>query len=213
MTKKIIGLFGGTFDPVHLGHMYIAEKLLEELPLDEVRFIPCHQSNLRDPSIASPQQRLDMLQLAIAGKHKFTVDDWEIKQENISYTIDTIKHLKEKMPTASLWLIIGADVFVKFKQWHRYRDILNYAHLIIVNRSGYLIRDYVSTHDILIQKQTLDPELLEQSDHGSIFCQDVEPVDISATEIRRDITNNAVAEKLPASVYDYIQSNKLYGIT
>jgi nicotinate-nucleotide adenylyltransferase len=131
-----IGIFGGTFDPIHLGHIQVADKVYKQLGLKEIRFIPCSQSALKkQPPIASASDRLAMIKLAINTYPYFYVDDREIKQPGISYTVETLRSIRQEHPNTPLCLIMATDAFAEFNLWHEYQEIMQLAYLIITNRT------------------------------------------------------------------------------
>src|SRR3990167_8466433 len=132
----MIGIYGGSFDPIHNGHLRAALETCEQLQLQKILFIPCYHHAFNKCLHASSEQRLAMLQLAIQGNSLFTVDDREINQPSTSYTIDTLISLHKEYPKQKFALIIGTDAFLQFHQWHRWREILHYANIIILHRPG-----------------------------------------------------------------------------
>ncbi|OGT06369.1 MAG: nicotinate (nicotinamide) nucleotide adenylyltransferase [Gammaproteobacteria bacterium GWF2_41_13] len=137
MTKpqtQPIGILGGTFDPIHQGHLQIALIALQQLHLQKIHFIPCFQPPHRNQPIASPNDRLAMVKLAIGNNTAFNADDREIKRGNISYTIDTLKSLRQDYPDTPLCLIIGTDAFQELQQWHHWKELIDYAHLVVMYR-------------------------------------------------------------------------------
>jgi len=192
-----IGILGGTFDPVHLGHLHLAKTVLEKLHLDELRFIPCFQSAYNKKIIASPEQRLAMLELAIAAEKRFLIDDCEIKRGGISYTVDTLTKLRTEFPKTPLYLIVGMDAFQKLPTWHRWQDILSLSHLVIADRPN--------TQGIE------NPAQLKSSLTSRILQLAINPLPISSTAIREALAKKEnVANLLPPAVYRYIIEHKLY---
>jgi nicotinate-nucleotide adenylyltransferase len=136
-VRKLIGILGGTFDPVHYGHLKPAQEIFQRLRLDELRIVPCYRPVHRDPPIASPEQRLHMLQLALREFPRFTLDERELRRGGDSYTVDTLDELRQEFPQAVLCLLLGLDALEGFKEWRRWRQILKLAHLLICARPGY----------------------------------------------------------------------------
>lgn len=155
VSKQGIGILGGSFDPVHLGHLWMAEAALGQLPIDHVRWIPAATSplKLRGP-VASNAQRLQMLQLALSGRQGHQIDTWELDRDEISYTIDTLKHLRSTHPDQPLYLVIGADSLASFGRWKDPVGILEICTLAVIARGGWespdydLIRPYGPTDEI-----------------------------------------------------------------
>ncbi len=142
MTKKErstqrIGIFGGSFDPVHNGHLAAATAVINAVQLDELRLIPAALSPFKDQLHATPVQRLEMLQLAIADMPRVSIDEIELNRPPPSYTVDTLSTLKQAFPQAvQLFLILGQDAWYGFEKWHHWQHILDLAHLVVVNRPG-----------------------------------------------------------------------------
>jgi nicotinate-nucleotide adenylyltransferase len=131
-----IGIFGGTFDPIHLGHLRLADEVYNQLGLKEIRFIPCNQSALKKQQpIASAADRLAMIKLAINPYSYFYADDQEIKQTGISYTVETLRSIRQENPNMPLCFIMAMDAFAEFNLWHKYQEITQLAYLIIANRT------------------------------------------------------------------------------
>lgn len=196
-----IGILGGTFDPVHEGHLFIAKQVLQQFHLDRVEFIPCFTPPHRAQPIASPQQRHTMLTLATQSTPQFTVNDIEIQKRTISYTIETILLLQQQRPQDDFYLIIGADVFAQLTTWREWQKMMSLVHLIIVSRHHY---DITIPDDIaaFIEKNSLKNHI-----H---FCA-IDPILISATRIRSDIAaHKHKIEGLPQLVHAYIVKQQLY---
>jgi len=184
-----IGLLGGTFDPIHHGHLAIAECALHALSLDHIEFIPCYQPPHRHHTIASATDRLAMVTLAIQHHARLKANPTEIKRRGISYTIDTLIALCKKNPSANYYYILGSDAFASFQTWKNWQAILKHAQLIVVLR---------------------DPShILNTPDNVTTLS--MKPVLVSATEIRKKIQlgeKNIVG--LEKSVERYIVQHKLY---
>ena len=211
MTEKLTGIFGGTFDPIHQGHLHVAKALWKMLPLKKIRFIPCDRPAHRDETIASASDRLAMLKLALKHEENFIADDIEIKRTGISYTIDTLATLKTNHPEAILCLILGIDAFEKFTGWDRGEKILSIAHLIVVNRPGYDLINNAKITMLLKQHKTENKSDLLNSTHGKIYTCYLPPSDISATNIRNQLLlDHAPTDKLAPEVLTYIQNHRLY---
>jgi nicotinate-nucleotide adenylyltransferase len=190
--SKAIGILGGTFDPIHLGHLALATEVHKHFDLHEIRFIPCHQSPFKEQPIATDEQRLAMLKLAIQNHPKFTIDDRELRRKDISYTVDTLKSIHQETD-AKLYLIMSQDAFSQFNKWHKWQEIIQLADLIVANRPN----SHPITHDEL--------------KNLSIHTINIPPNRISATEIRQLIKTGQDASSLvPKLVWEYIVKNKLY---
>jgi nicotinate-nucleotide adenylyltransferase len=210
---KAIGIFGGAFDPIHYGHLRLALDFLQILNLSEVRFIPCKSPVHKDPNIATPQQRLALLNLALQNMPQFSIDDREIKRDTPSYMIDTVKSLRADYPNTSLCLLVGSDAFLGLDQWKDWQQLLDYVHIVVGLRAGtpFLLNEVLS--QFLAEKQK-DPTALEQKLNGGIYIQNISQLAISSSDIRSQIAAHLnVRFLLPDNVYDYIQQHQLYGYT
>lgn len=209
--SRPIGILGGTFDPIHHGHLRLAIELYERLNLREVRFLPAAQPPLRSIPIANAQQRLAMVSIAITDVAGLTVDDRELHRSTPSYTVDTLRSLRADYPTQSFCLILGMDAFLKLPQWYQWEQLITLAHLLIVHRPNQVLpRDHYLT-DFLKKHQISQPTLLSQQTHGTIFIVEIPALDISATQIRHAlITGKDPRFLLPSTVLAFIEQYQLY---
>ena len=207
-SKLAIGVFGGTFDPVHLGHLRVAREAFAALGLDKLCWIPAAQPPLRDAPVASAAQRADMLALALCDEPGFTLDRRELERGGASYTVDTLQSLRTERPDAALCRLIGQDQFAGFERWHHWREILDLCHLVVLNRPGAPttpLPGWASSRVCAEEEWRAQPA-------GRLVFLTVRPQDISATRIRaRLAAGEAVAEWLPPAVNTYIHQHHLYG--
>lgn len=205
----MIGLIGGTFDPIHFGHLRTALEIAEQLSLEEVRFIPSAIPPHRWQPEASAMLRLDMVKLAIKDESIFTIDDREYKREGASYTIDTLKSIRKELDVDTpLCMIIGLDAFQSFTQWHDWQGILENCHLVVSSRPGY---QHLESEEWLDNRLTNKIEELHKEKAGLIYFANVTQLDISATFIRKQLSSGTSSRYLTTnSVYNYILRNKLY---
>jgi nicotinate-nucleotide adenylyltransferase len=211
MQHSLIGIFGGTFDPIHLGHIKIAEQALQTCYLQKVLFIPCYQPHHRTKPIASPTQRLQMVQLAIKDYANFDVDDREIKRQDISFMFDTLQSLRQDYPHDSLCLILGHDSFATLDKWHKWQELINYANLIVINRPNIQIDLSEPVKNLLKTNEIFDATKLQTKSHGLIYQLNITPIPISATEIREQLQQQKTPiNTLPTKVYEYIIAKKIY---
>lgn len=212
--QRAIGILGGTFDPIHFGHLRTALELHQTLELAQVCLIPCYQPVHRKLPIATPEQRLAMVRKAIEHEPALTVDDCEIQRKGPSYTIDTLMLLQKKMPNTPLCLIMGIDAFLNFPSWHRWQEILKRAHLIVVHRPQYHLPQTGTVADLLKQRLKQEPESLHHTLAGNIILHPVTPLEISATDIRKQIAMGRSPRYLvPDSVNKYIQQHGVYSLS
>lgn len=205
----MIGIIGGTFDPIHFGHLRPALEIMEQFSLDELRFIPSASPPHRWQPDASAEHRIKMTALAIDAIEGFTLDDREYRREGASYTIDTLKSIRHEIGNdVPLCMIIGMDAFQSFTQWHDWKNILTLTHLVVSPRPGY----EKSAQQRWVQPfLTHDASTLKKQAAGKLFFSDVIQFDISATHIRKQLLNGrSAAYLLPESVRKYIDKQQLY---
>lgn len=210
----MLGILGGTFDPVHFGHLRPALDVAEKLKLDEVRLIPCGQPPHRQQPLASPLQRLSMLRAAVENQPLFKVDDRELRREGPSYMVDTLMTLKEDFPEQSLCLILGWDAFIKLESWHRWQDIFTLANIAVTHRPGWSMDQINSKSELGVQvKQRLvAAEKLDKHTAGKITFMPVTQLAISATQIRQQLQQgHSVSCLLPEKVKELIINQNIYG--
>jgi len=213
-----IGILGGTFDPLHFGHLRLAQELVEGLALGEVRFIPAGLPPHRAQPFASPQHRLKMASLGIAGNPLFSLDEREIFKPTPSYTVETLLDLRRELGAMRpLCLFMGADAFLGLATWHRWRELFGLAHIVVAQRPGVAgITRAAATLpaellDALNRRLVNEPEALLDAPSGAVFVHPVTALDISATQIRSDLAaGRSPRYLLPDAVLDYIQTNGLY---
>lgn len=211
-----IGILGGTFDPIHYGHLRLAVEAAEACGLAEVRLVPAGTPPHRAAPVAPAWQRLQMARLACTGSPRLRVDDREVFKDAPCYTVDTLTELRaETGPGMPLALIVGADAFIGLDTWHRWGELFALAHLIVAQRPGYeldgargvmaepLCREYAA--------RRAAPAALRSVPAGHIVVIAITALDISASRLRRRIAaEENVRYLLPDSVLDYIQANHLY---
>lgn len=209
----MIGILGGTFDPVHFGHIKPALELLRLLPLDEIRFIPCRIPPHRPVPVASPAQRWHMVNMVVGTQSALVADERELRRQGPSYTVDTLEELRAELgPAETLGLIMGSDAFGSFSGWHRWRDILRLAHLIVMLRPGSVPPQEGEEGRLLRRAQLDNAEQLTQSRAGGILPIEVTPLNISSTAIRACIRAGEPPRfMLPGPVWAYIKREGLYG--
>ena len=179
-----VGVFGGTFDPIHYGHLRTAFELLQALRLSEVRFIPCGDPPHRGTTFASAAERLRMVALAIDGQEGFVADDRELARGGPSYSIDTLLTLREEFPQRPLGLILGMDAFLGLHTWHRWDELLDVAHIVVAHRPGWKAPDIGPLGELLEEFGTHRVDDLHEALCGRIHIHAVTQLEISSTEIR-----------------------------
>jgi nicotinate-nucleotide adenylyltransferase len=181
-----IGIYGGTFNPVHHGHLILARQALEEFKLDRLIFVPAAESPFKIQNhTAPPGDRLAMLRLAIAGEDRFSVDPLEIERGGISYSIDTVKMFRTRNPEAELFFLVGEDNANRLTEWHRFEELKKLVCFVVLSRS----EDFESSQYPVVQRR----------------------IEISSTEIRNRVAKqDSINYLVPESVKHYIEQHQLY---
>ena len=181
-----IGIYGGTFDPVHHGHLILARQALEEFKLDRLVFVPTAESPFKIHNHTAPAtDRLAMLQLAIRGEDRFEVDPLEIERGGVSYSIDTVKMFRSRDPEAELFFLVGEDNAYRLTEWHRFEELKKMVGFVVLSRS----EDFQSPEYPVVQRR----------------------IEISSTEIRNRVANGeSITYLVPESVKRYIEQHQLY---
>ncbi len=212
---KLIGILGGTFDPIHYGHLRMAQELLQALKLDEVRFIPAANPPHRNQPATSASHRAEMLHLAIAGNPQFSLDDRELQRGGLSYTVDTLLSLRKELgKSVSLSLLLGSDAFLGLTSWRRWDELLSLAHIVAAHRP-HAAPNPKNMADLLKalwqQHTTTSIEDLARASCGKILLHHITPLDISATQIREELAQGLSPRYLvPESAINYITTHQLY---
>jgi len=211
MSRQIIGVFGGTFDPVHFGHLRTAIELQQMYSIDQIHFVPCKKPVHRNGSIADAKYRLEMLKIAIKNIEGLVVDDREITRNTPSFMVPTLESYRNDYPNDSLSLIIAIDSFNTLDKWHQWERIPILANIIIIQRPGYEIETDCIFYKKFKNLITTRFDDIAKSESGNIFTVDTTPIKISSTQIREDFHNNRKPHfLLPKDVLTYISKNKLY---
>ena len=208
-----IALVGGTFDPVHYGHLHLADDLRRALGLAEVRLVPAGDPPHRGGPSASAADRVAMLRLAVREFPGLVVDDREIERKGKSYTVLTLRELRGQDAQRPLILIVGADAFLGFPTWHRWRELFDLAHVVVVARPGVKLADALEPALAAEWKarHTNDRDVLFSRPAGAIYEQAIPPHPISATSVRESLAaGEPVSGLLPPTVIAYIDQHRLY---
>ena len=179
-----IGIFGGTFDPIHYGHLRTGFELLQALKLAELRFMPAGNPPHRERTIASNEQRLAMVRAATEGQSRFVVDDREMQKSGPSYSVETLAELRAEYPVRPLCLIIGMDAFLGLPKWHQWRDLLELSHLVVAHRPGWRAPGMGPLGALLVDRGTGRVLDLHEARSGRIYIHAVTQLEISSTEVR-----------------------------
>lgn len=202
-----VGVLGGTFDPVHIGHLRLAIEVRDALGLEEVRLIPSARPPHREPPLASPRQRLAMLRAAVVGDAGLLVDDREVRRPGRSYTVDTLKSLREELgEDTGLVLILGSDAFRQLHTWHQWETIPELAHLAVIVRPGFDDEDLASQ-----LPPDLKALLWPESGAPRATLVQIPPLQVSATRVRDLLgAGRSVRHLLPEAVLEFVHRNNLY---
>jgi nicotinate-nucleotide adenylyltransferase len=208
----MIGIFGGTFDPIHYGHLRSAIEVSELFHLRQVHLIPCAQPAHRAEPLSSAQQRADMVRLAVTDAPRLVCDTRELNRQGASYTLDTLKSLRTELADETLLLFVGADAFAGLSRWYCWRELFDYAHIVVLTRPDNaephiagaeqaFLQARLTTHKIDLQTQTT----------GLLYFQRVTALAISASHIRHLIAQgHSPRFLLPDAVLSYIYQHQLY---
>lgn len=210
-----LGVFGGTFDPVHFGHLRLAEEACEALALDTVRWIPAGQPWHRTAPQTAAAHRLGMVRCATASNPLFDVDAREVESGNPSYTVETVLSLRAELgSTRPLVVILGADAFSRLHTWHRWRELFELAHIGLATRAGQAVQASALDPALateLTARSRGDARTLRSAPGGAIVRFDMTALAISATDLRARLARGASCRYLaPTAVLDYIRHHRLY---
>ena len=206
-----IGILGGTFDPIHFGHIRLALESCRQLDMQQVRFIPVNIPPHRDLPVASAADRKAMIELVLAEHEKFVIDQRELDRQETSYTIDTLKSLRQEQPEIPLCLIVGRDAFARIDSWYQWQSLLDHAHIIVASRPGDgndlsgRVKEWAKIHS------ANGAANLHQHIAGLIYFMEIPLTDISSTEVRAALAaGQPVDAWLHPSTLEYIKQHQLY---
>lgn len=196
----MLGIFGGTFDPVHYGHLKPAQDVMRELGLSKVLFIPNSVPPHREQPDLPTAMRIELLQLAVSDYNGFELDLREIDRSGMSFMLDTLISLKQDYADEKLCLIIGMDAFLTISHWYQWRSLFDYCHMVVTARPGF---ELPADLDAELRDRLVDSaDALEQNESGKILIKSVSLLDISSSEIRQRVANaEDISELMPRNVY------------
>lgn len=208
----MIAMFGGSFDPVHIGHLRMAIEVRDALNIEQMHLIPCGQPPHRDAFVATPEQRWQMLQLALSEEHGLLADDRELRLGRPSYTVSTLTDLrKEYGNSVPIGLMIGADAYQHLETWYQWQSLLELAHLIVAYRPGYAISASDLVNEFAEERIIRQPHQLKTQPYGHIYFVEIPSLQVSSTRIRSMIAvGNSIRYLVPDPVFDYISMHQLY---
>ena len=216
MSQQPIGIFGGTFDPIHYGHLRLAEEMLELAHLQQIRFIPTGTPPHRTVPDVSAQHRSAMVALAIADQPAFVLDTREVQRSDKCYTVDTLGELRAELGmTQPLCLLMGGDAFLQLHTWHAWEKLFQLAHVVVGYRPGFTLAERIHTAPPALQqhyqKRLCAAAELSKQTCGGIAELAIPKLEISATMIRsRVAANRSIRYLLPNTVANYIHQHHLY---
>lgn len=212
LQGSLVGVFGGTFDPVHYGHLRSALELVERLQLEQLRLMPSAQPPHRTDPRCDATHRAAMVELAVAGEPRLACDARELNRPGKSYTIDSLIELRQSLGAQSgLCMVLGCDAVLEITQWHRWQELLDWAHIVVIARPGWQLPRSGTIAQWLHARRVEDSSALRQRPAGCIAIEELRPLAISSTEIRALLAAGRSARYLlPQTVLDYIQTHKLY---
>ena len=214
--QRPIGILGGTFDPIHYGHLRLAEEMLELAGLQQIRFIPTGTPPHRDAPQVTAVQRSEMVRLAIEGHPAFVLDEREVKRERKCYTVDTLRELRAELGEQQpLCLLMGGDAFLQLHSWHEWEALFGLAHIVVGYRPGYTIEERIESAPEVLREQYRErlcaSDTLRNRPHGGIAVLGIPKLEISATVIRSRLAENrSIRYLLPQAVAKYIHQHNLY---
>lgn len=209
-----MGIFGGTFDPIHYGHLRTAFEMLQALRFDEVRFMPCGNPPHRGSTFAGAGLRLEMVRVATEAQHGFVVDDRELLRDGPSYSVDSLTALRNEFPLRPIALMIGMDAFLGLPKWYQWREILQLAHIVVAHRPGWRAPDMGPLGELLSDRGSHRIGDLHEAKSGHIFIHDVTQLEISSTEIRELVAVGRDPRFLmPDAVRQVIERSGCYAAT
>ncbi|MBV1885300.1 MAG: nicotinate-nucleotide adenylyltransferase [Gammaproteobacteria bacterium] len=206
------GILGGTFDPVHFGHLRTALDIRQGIGLHEIRLLPCHIPGHRASPFESTEHRLEMIRIAIEGEEGLLLDPRECEKNETSYTVNTLREMREELGiNHSICLIMGMDSFCTLPHWHRWQEILKLCNIIVAHRPGSQFGTQVPLSSLLSRCRINHPSMLLEQPAGGIWMQHTTNIAISSTQIRQLIAQQrSVRYLLPDAVWNHIQEHQLY---
>jgi nicotinate-nucleotide adenylyltransferase len=216
VSNKAIGILGGTFDPIHYGHLRLAEEMLELANLSQIRFVPAGTPPHRDEPQVSALHRSAMVRLAIADQPAFVLDAREVERSGKCYTVDTLRELRAELgPDQPLCLLMGGDAFLQLDTWHEWEQLFELAHIVVGYRPGFTLEERIHTATPKLQshyqQRLCAAQVLSQKPAGGIAELAIPKLEISATLIRSRVAENrSIRYLLPNAVADYIHQHQLY---
>ena len=213
-----LGIFGGTFDPIHDGHIFPVLEAAEKTNIKKVALMPCYIPSHKNPANASSAHRLKMVELVCAEHALFYPDSRDINREKPTFSLDSLTEIRQEMPTTPLCFFIGTDSLQNLFSWHQWSTLFSLCHFVVCARKGDAVQDLKSDSDgflqlqaLLNKRQTFNPIDLHNSLAGHIYVANTQSLTVSSSNIRQQLANNEAGDALmPPKILDYIQQHKLY---
>ena len=211
ITNPALGIFGGTFDPIHMGHIKPVMEAASQLNINKIALIPCHIPPHKNPASTSSEHRLAMVKLVCQQYPMFFPDGREIKRDKPSYSIDTLRELRRLQPNTPLCFFIGMDSLLSLPTWHHWQELFKLCHFVVCQRGGQTPQFSTQISQLLKERQVTAPFEIQKSLAGKIVIANTNVVAISSTELRVRIAKQLPVDGLiPDPVLNYIQQNSLY---
>jgi nicotinate-nucleotide adenylyltransferase len=206
-----VGIFGGTFDPIHYGHLRTALELKALLELERVHIVPCANPPHRSAPMSDGPLRLRMVAAAVHGEQGFVADARELERDGVSYTIDTLASFRAELPDRSLCLLLGMDAFLGLPQWHRWRELTDVAHIVVAHRPGWSAPGAGTLGELLRERRAPSAAALASQPAGLVHVQPVTQLEISSTDLRDSLRAGRDPKYLvPDSVREIIIETECY---
>jgi nicotinate-nucleotide adenylyltransferase len=209
-----LGLLGGTFDPIHFGHLRLAEEVADSLKIDEVRFLPAGQPWQRSGFIAPIEHRVAMVRLGVESNPRFTVDDREARRSGPTYTVDTLESLRvDEGPRRPLVMIVGSDQFLNLPTWHRWQKLFEFVHIVVARRANepFDLGELPAGLAAMVTHRLTNDKSALMEPGGRVFSIEMTPLKISSSQVRTLVRTRASARYLlPVAVYEYVLQHGLY---
>jgi nicotinate-nucleotide adenylyltransferase len=208
----MIGIYGGSFDPIHNGHLRAAIEAYERLNLQQIRFMPCFSNPLDKSMQATREQRMKMLRLALTSVENFVIDEREIQQQTPSITSDTLLSLKHDFPDNKLALLLGVDTFLQIPKWERWQELIAHTNIVVMHRPGYTLPHTGELKDFIDAHLTQDLRRCQTGPQHHLVFLEIPMLEISSTYLRGQMrAGNSPRFLIPARVADYLVQEPIYG--
>lgn len=208
---KKIGIFGGTFDPIHIGHLRVAGEFATAFGLDKVLMMVAATPPHRDRPVASPEDRIRMVQLAVRELPGLEASDLELVRKGPSFTLDTVKEVRESAGGALVWMALGGDAYALINSWYHPEEVLTQIHLVVLTRPGYSVDLMAPLPKIISDSYTINGDIYVRDSGATLRTQQVTPLDISSSMVRKAVSEgDSIRDLVTVEVLQYIRKTGLY---